>query len=226
MNMKILIPVIVAVAVILVGGVFLLNQTPAPQPSPTPVPTPTPSPIPIPTPTPEIPVDWKTYRNEELEFEVRYPSNLQVAEYQDPDRRTVSFIDLDSEISESVVHIAVYKGMSEVEIRKEVDFLTKSELLQLEHINPEKISDLDGAKYWAIGGVGPDPVPVEELFFEGKKILMADLDVRLGFREGGYAGLGSRRSVLLFEATDIYIVINTPVDDVFLQELLSSFRLL
>jgi hypothetical protein len=66
MNPKILIPAVIAVGVIvLLGGVFLVSQTPVLQPSPTPIPTP--------QPAGKVPDDWLTYRNEEFGFEVKYP---------------------------------------------------------------------------------------------------------------------------------------------------------
>lgn len=59
-----------------IGAVVWFNQEPT-QPTPIPSPTPTPSLTPTPSPIPivEIPADWKTYRNEEFGFEVRYPAD-------------------------------------------------------------------------------------------------------------------------------------------------------
>ncbi len=71
MNQKIVIPVLLGVAILLAGGVFLLNQSPEPQPTP----NPSPSPSPAPQLVIEVPDDWLTYRNDEFGFEVRYPED-------------------------------------------------------------------------------------------------------------------------------------------------------
>src|SRR3989344_4606694 len=227
MSPKIMMPVLLGAAILLVGGFFLLNQQGF-EPQPTPNPTPAPTPAPYPKPIGEIPADWLTYRNEEFGFEVKYPPTL-VVENENVEKDSVSFANSDSEILESVLSIRVYRDMNEEEVRREIGFFTKPELLQVApHLfpsdrNPEEI--FNTAQYWMPWSAGPVPVPVEETSVNGKKALTANVDVRLHLKEGGYCCLGISRELLLFEDNDTYVWLSTLLDDVSLKQLLSTFRL-
>lgn len=66
------------IAVVISVGVILLLRTTEPASSPTPTAQQTPPPAPEPQPQPEV-LDtsgWKTYRNDEFGFEVRYPESF------------------------------------------------------------------------------------------------------------------------------------------------------
>lgn len=73
----------VVIGVLIASGLFanaylLIKEKEEPKPVPTAIPTLSPTPTPTPTPTPDPTADWKTYRNEEYGYKIKYPPNWKI----------------------------------------------------------------------------------------------------------------------------------------------------
>jgi len=156
---------VVLLLLVIVGttGFFLGKSLSQPKTSPPPVsqvsPSPTPTPEnPISTPTPDPTANWKTYRNEEYGFEVKYPLDFSVKE------------EAATTILESKKWNNYQGNHPFIEISAEKTISSPLEWLDKNQIYGPLIRDTEGKIFINSGGAGEQvKEPVEPTTIDGKE---------------------------------------------------------